>query len=222
MEPIQIILGLLIIGLIVYFSYTFYIGPMLPLSAYKQTQYKEGFGGAANETGVPDCLRTSSEAAKLAGIFQSAGYDNDNYREFVELLGKLACFKKDLLSPSNIVDATRRQPFSTTHDMEPLPETTARCYAKTISARDLELSFDKWYSRGKTLINRLASICRINTKEQEEAKNLFEALIRDVKDIARGSCLQGIPVVGGKPGPRDAHPYEDPSLQDLGEYKGYY
>jgi hypothetical protein len=215
---VEVVLGILIVGLLVFFSYKFYIGPVLP----KLPTTSEGFGGAPMETGVPDCLRTSSEAAKIAGIFQNAGYDNDNYRELIELLGKLACFKKDLLSPSNIIEATRRQPFSTSHDMEPLAETTGRCYTKTISPRDLELSFDKWNSRGKVLINRLSSICRIKSAEQEEAKKLFEVLIRDVKDIARGSCLQGVPVIGGKPGPRDAHPYEDPSLQELGEYKGYY
>jgi hypothetical protein len=246
---VEIILGLIIVGLIVFFAYKFYLGPILPSvlqkegfrSTMNRVSSAEGFfGGAANEVGVPDCLRTSSEAAKIAGIFQSAGMNNDrvsgakggiisntlvtddNYRELIELLGKLACFKKDLMSPSNIVDATRRQPFSTSHDMESVGETTARCYTKTISPRDLELSFDKWYSRGKVLMNRLSSICKSKSAEQEEAVKLFEVLVRDVKDIARGACLQGVPVIGDKPGPRDAHPYEDPSLQEFGEYKGYY
>jgi hypothetical protein len=138
------------------------------------------------------------------------------------LVGKLSCFKKDLLSPSHIVDATRKQEFVTAHDIEPIAETTGRCFAKTISPRDLQLSFDKWTARGEDLVARCCTSFGLRSKDYDRAQALFQALVRDVVDIARGSCLSGEPSIAGKPGPRDPHPYADPSLAEFGEYKGYY
>jgi hypothetical protein len=142
--------------------------------------------------------------------------------ELTQLVGKLSCFKKDLLSPSFTVDATRQQPFVTMHDIEPVGETTGRCFAKTMSPRDLELAFDKWTSRGDLLIRRLCTAYKLAPEEVEKANKLFNFVVRDVKDIARGACLQGEPMIAGKPGPRDPHPFEAPVYNELGEYTGYY
>jgi hypothetical protein len=181
----------------------------------------EGFyGGAARGTGSPDCLRTSSEAAALVALFKNDG--RDSYRELNTLMGKLACFKKDLLSPSYIVDATRGQEFVTMHDIEPVAETTGRCFAKTISSRDLELSLDKWTQRGELLIKRLSASQMVGPAEADKAEELFRVVVRDVKDVARSSCLSGEPSIAGKPGPREPHPYEVPNLKDLGTYSGFY
>jgi hypothetical protein len=96
----------------------------------------EGFGGVANGAGSPSCLRSSSEGAKLVNMFKDKNplfeEGPDALRELTVLVGKLSCFKKDLVSPSYIVNATRMQPYSTSHDIEPIAETTARCFAKTI------------------------------------------------------------------------------------------
>ena len=108
------------------------------------------------------------------------------------------------------------------HDIEPIAETTGTCFAKTISPRDLELAFDKWTSRGELLVRRLSSSHKLSPQEVESAQCLFHAVIRDVKDIARGSCLQGEPTIAGKPGPRDPHPFEDPDTVEYGTYTGYY
>ena len=181
----------------------------------------EGFyGGAARGAGSPDCLRTSSEAAALVALFKNDG--RDSYRELNTLMGKLACFKKDLLSPSYMVDATRGQEFVTMHDIEPVAETTGRCFAKTISPRDLELSLDKWTQRGELLVKRLSASQMVSPAEADKAEELFRVVVRDVKDVARSSCLSGEPTIAGKPGPRDPHPYEMPSLKDLGTYCGFY
>jgi hypothetical protein len=181
----------------------------------------EGFyGGAARGAGTPDCLRTSSEAAALVALFKNDG--RDSYRELNTLMGKLACFKKDLLSPSYMVDATRGQEFVTMHDIEPVAETTGRCFAKTISPRDLELSLDKWAQRGELLVKRLSASQMVSPAEADKAEELFRVVVRDVKDVARSSCLSGEPTIAGKPGPRDPHPYEMPSLKDLGTYCGFY
>jgi len=176
----------------------------------------EGFyGGAAVGTGSPDCLRSSSEGAELVAMFKTGS----DQHELSQIVGKLGCFKKDLMSPSYIVDATRKQQFVTMHDIEPIAETTGRCFAKTISPRDMELAFDKWTQRGELLIKRL---CAKERLEAETAEALFRAVIRDVKDIARSQCFTGEPTIAGKPGPRDPHPYENPDLEELGAYSGYY
>jgi hypothetical protein len=187
---------------------------------------KEGFGGAAHGTGSPDCLRSSSEGAALIALFRdlksTVEEGPDDLRELTQLIGKLSCFKKDLVSPSYIVDATRRLTYATSHDIEPVAETTGRCFAKTISPRDLGLSFDKWASRGELLVKRLCTSYRLTAKEVEKAQSLLRAIVRDVSDIARGACLQGEPMIAGQPGPRDPHPIESNDYAVLGVYTGYY
>jgi hypothetical protein len=193
-----------------------------------QVKKAEGFfGGAARGTGSPDCMRLSAEGAQLVSMFierapPNAEGSDDDLRELTQIVGKLSCFKKDLMSPSYIVEATRYQQFVTMHDIEPIAETTGRCFAKTISPRDLEIAFDKWTSRGETLVRRLCAHYKCGEEDVNRAEELFQAFIRDVKDISRSSCLSGEPLIAGKPGPRDPHPFEDPDLKDLGEYTGYY
>jgi len=229
----------LIVGLILFFSYQFYSGrPTVPLPSYKvgfenmneedKEKVKEGFfGGVAKGAGVPDCTRSSAEGAELMAMLMGAPAlsdldAQDDLRELKQIVGKLSCFKKDLVSPSYIVDATRRQQFVSAHDIEPIAETTGRCFAKTISPRDLEIAFDKWTTRGTTLLRRICADTRMSEAGIQRANGLFQALVRDVKDIARGACLSGEPMIAGKPGPRDAHPYEKPTMALPGEYTGYY
>ena len=184
----------------------------------------EGFGGIAHGAGSPSCLRSSAEGAKLIDMFSGKkprfAEGPDALSELTVLVGKLSCFKKDLVSPSYIVNATRMQPYSTTHDIEPVAETTARCFAKTISPRDLGISLDKWASRGEALVKKLCTSYSLTSGEVEQAQKLFREVVRDVSDIARSSCLAGEPSIAGKPGPRDAHPYE--KVTDFGTYTGYY
>jgi hypothetical protein len=200
--------------------------PMMAVPPMPAMPIKEGFGGAAHGTGSPDCLRSSSEGAALIALFRdlksTVEEGPDDLRELTQLVGKLSCFKKDLVSPSYIVDATRKQKYATSHDIEPIAETTGRCFAKTISPRDLGLSLDKWTARGELLVQRLCTAYRLNAKEVEKAQSLLRAVIRDVSDIARGACLQGEPMIAGKPGPRDAHPHESEDYAVIGEYTGYY
>jgi hypothetical protein len=246
LSPKIVALLVLVAAVTVYVAYTwFYGGPTVPLPSYKvgftgsqdpsgnegfsnrSGRASEGFyGGAARGAGVPDCTRSSLEGARLIAMFQDrkTGYSvgPEDYRELTQIVSKLSCFKKDLVSPSHIVEATRYQNYVTAHDIEPIAETTGRCFARTIPPRDLELSFDKWSSRGELLIKRLCTEYRLSTEEVTEAEKLFRALIRDVKDIARGVCLAGEPTIVGKPGPREPHPFSDPALEELGPYTGYY
>ena len=191
-------------------------------------EYKtvENFAGPAKGSGVPDCVRTSSEAGYLADFFlqrsSSTDTGEDDLREFLTLLGKLSCFKKDLLSVSGLVDATRSQKYTTAHDIEPVAETAARCFTKTIPPRDLDLSFDKWSSRGMTLLKRLCTSYNTSNGDIKKLENTFGALITDVKDVAKGVCFSGSPILGGAKEVRKMDGYEPHQLVDLGTYNGYY
>jgi hypothetical protein len=193
---------------------------------YMEGTTVEGYGGASHGAGSPSCLRSSAESAQLVDMFvdKNPRFEEgpDALRELTILMGKLACFKKDLVSPSYIVSATRNQPYTTAHDIEPIAETTGRCFSKTISPRDLTISLDKWNKRGESLVKKLCTAYSLGQKEVEQAQGLFRYVIRDVSDVARGACLQGEPMIAGKPGPRDAHPYEKPGDVEYGEFKGYY
>lgn len=227
---------LIVVGIALVF---YYKGPTVQPPSYKsgfigsmekgklkvKGKAKEGFyGGAARGVGIADCSRMSQEGTELLSMFygESLESGSDDFRELQELVGKLSCFKKDLLSPAHIVEATRKQNFATSHDIEPIAEITGRCFAKVIPPRDLELSFDKWISRGNALLARLCTAFRKSDAEYETSKKLFEAFMRDIKDIARGQCLQGTPTIASVPGPRDPHAFEHADISVHGEYKGYY
>lgn len=198
-----------------------------PFTDLKEEQKKEGFyGGVAVGAGVPDCLRTSSEAAQLYALFaaKKSAFEEGpaDFKELTLLLNQLSCFKKDLMGVGKQVEATRYQPFATQLDMEPIAETTARCFAKTIPPRDLELAFDKWSKRGIFLITRLCTSANLTESEVRSAETLFAALIADVKDVATDACLTGTPTILAEPqaSPRDAKAF-DPGSSGR-EYFGYY
>jgi hypothetical protein len=198
-----------------------------PFTDMKEEEKKEGFyGGVAVGAGVPECLRTSSEAAQLYSIFaaKKSAFEEGpaDFKELTLLLNQLSCFKKDLMGVAKQVEATRYQPFATQLDMEPIAETTARCFAKTIPPRDLELAFDKWNKRGIFLITRLCTSANLTESEVKKAETLFAALIADVKDVAVDACLTGTPTILAQPqaSPRDARAY-DPGSSGR-EYFGYY
>lgn len=188
---------------------------------------KEGFyGGVAVGAGVPDCLRTSVEGARLHALFASkiSGFEEGpaDFRELTLLLSQLSCFKKDLMGVAQQVEATRYQPFATEIDMEPIAETTARCFAKTIPPRDLDLAFDKWSKRGIFLITRLCTSANLTDAEHTQAEKLFNTFIADIKDVATTRCLTGTPTIMGQAqfNPRDATAF-DPGSSGR-EYFGYY
>jgi hypothetical protein len=188
---------------------------------------KEGFyGGVAQGAGIPDCLRTSSEAAELhamfAGRVDSVEEGKGDLSELTILLSQLACFKKDLMGVAQQVEATRYQPFATQIDLEPIAETTARCFAKTIPKRDIELAFEKWSKRGHFLIVRLCTAAGLSEAELVQADSLFKKLIADVQDVAMDRCLTGTPTIAAEPAsPRDPVPHSSNDITGR-EYNGYY
>lgn len=188
---------------------------------------KEGFGGPAVGAGMPNCMNTSKDAAALYELLNkhtsTTEEGPDDLREMQLILSKIACFKRDLLSAASVVEATRYQPFSTSHDLEPVAETTARCFAKTIPQRDLSLGLDKWGTRGTFLLKRLCTSERFTELEEHEALQLFGDAMADITEIALGKCCNSdVGVIAGQPQPRMVGGYETPTVGNLKEYKGYY
>jgi len=188
---------------------------------------KEGFAGPAKGAGMPDCLSTSSDCAKLSEMLSSRKSTTeegpDDVREIQVILSKIACFKRDLLGNAKVVQATRYQPFNTSHDMEPVAETTARCFSRTIPQRDLSLTLDKWGSRGTFLIKRACTSLNFSDGEEEKALDLFGRAMADISDIALGECCTSADaVIGGVPQKRMVEGATPAGLIAHRAYDGYY
>lgn len=186
----------------------------------------EGFAAAPHIGGLPDCMNASDDSAAIYSTFVSKSSTTeegaDDLEELTILLGKLACLKRDLMSPGHLVSATKSSPFSTMHDLEPVAETAARCFAKTIPVRDIEIAVDKWATRGKMLLNRLCTSYSLTSTVQEKTLALFKSVIEDIKDVMKTVCLKGDATIAGIPTPRMVNGREPDTNSLLGEYKGYY
>jgi hypothetical protein len=201
------------------------LGTLIALSS-GASYTNEGFAGPVAGAGKPDCLYSLDDAAKLSALLHSKSMKTeegpDDLRELDLILSKLACFKRDLMG-NGVVSATRKQPFSTAHDLEPVAETTARCFAKTIPQRDLQLGLDKWGTRGTFLIKRICAATSLSDAEEKEALRLFGSAMYDVNDVALGACCNAAnPIIAGEGVGRMPGGFEPPALTGLKEYKGYY
>jgi len=187
----------------------------------------EGFAGPAKGAGMPDCLSTSADCAQLSEMLSSrqstTGEGADDVRELNIILSKIACLKRDLLGNAKVVQATRYQPFSTSHDLEPVAETAARCFSRTIPQRDLILSFEKWGSRGTFLIKRACTSLKLSDGEEEKALQLFGQAMADLSEIALGECCTSADaVIGGVPQKRMVEGTTPTAVNALRSYEGYY
>jgi len=190
------------------------------LSYGMQSQLAEGFfGGVARGAGHPDCLRTLNAGPELLGAVAAAQGSAD-YAEFQLLLSKLGCFKKDIMSPSGIVEATRYQSYETAHDRQPVAEVAATCLNRTIAPRDLDITFKTWNDRGKVLLLRLCTLANLKEGDVRKLEKLYVSAVDDVYAIAKGRCI-------ATPGEQeaaahDAQPFEPQETKNLREYNGYF
>uniref|UniRef100_A0A6C0K4X5 Uncharacterized protein n=1 Tax=viral metagenome TaxID=1070528 RepID=A0A6C0K4X5_9ZZZZ len=177
------------------------------------------FGSVARGAGHPDCLRTLNAGPQLLGGVVAARGSAD-YAEFQVLLSKLGCLKKDIMSPSGIVEATRYQPYETAHDRQPVAEVAATCLNRTIAPRDLDITFKTWNDRGKILLLRLCTLANLKEGEVVKLEKLFVSAVDDVFLIAKGRCI----ATPGEQeaGAHDAQPYEPQETKNLREYNGYF
>ena len=224
---INILLIAILIGVGVYFMF-------FTPKYTRPTESTEGFyGGVARGSGHPDCLRTLPEGSEILDMILKRVNVNGggggttkgaDYREFQLILSKLGCLKKDLLSPSGIVEATRYQAFETAHDRINVAEVCAMCISKNISPRDLDIIFATWRDRGKVLLRRLCTEVNLNAAELSKAEALFNKSWSDVYDIAKSKCLKTdfSKQNGGSTAGGDVGGYEPENLKDLREYTNKY
>lgn len=219
--PFKLITSIIILAVIVA------VVVNLVFTTPKYKRIDEGFfGGVARGSGHPDCLRTLPEGSQIMDALQSkltqinnVEEGNGDYRELQLILSKLSCLKKDLMSPSGIVEATRYQAFETAHDRENVAEVCATCLNQTIAPRDLEIIFATWRDRGRFLLTRLCTEANLSEPEVKKLEALFNKAWMDVYEIARSRCLKTVPEQQSK---GDVGAYEPPELMDARTYDGYY
>ena len=213
--PIVSILWILLLGIVVYTVVTI-TSNYVSVNKLRQL---EGFDGAVRGTGHPDCLRTLDNAAAVLGLVDRA-MGTPDYVEFQLILSKLACLKKDIMSPSGIIEATRYQPFANTHDREPVAEVAATCLKQTIPERDLEIIFKTWLNRGNVLLKRLCTVANLKEGVVVEAEKLFGSAWQDVYDVAKMRCLST--AADTYNGVLRTQPFEPEGVKNLREYSGYF
>jgi len=224
-SPSSLAIILLVTVLSYFVASTFFYGKYtVPLPSYKS-----GFQGSEGFTIPPPTLLPSPEQCiSVTGIsilnaFSAKSSTEEGERDLLELthmINKLSCFQSDLTSAAYTVSATLKQPFITTHDVEPISETTGRCFAKTLPPRDLDIAMDKWTDRGNFLIRRLCTSYSLTNSDVAEVEANFQTFIRGIYDTARESCLQKEPLDVSARGPRDPAPFSARTRD--GEYTGYY
>jgi hypothetical protein len=208
----SIILVAILVGVFVYFMF-------FTPKYQRVTEQKEGFfGGVARGSGYPDCLRTLPEASQILDILTKKTEISlaTDYKEFQLILSKLACLKKDLMSPSGIVEATRYQAFETAHDRINVAEVCALCISKNMAARDLDIIFATWRDRGTILLRKLSTEAELNEEALSHVEKLFGAAWNDVYDIAKSVCLKTD--IGVVTGGQDVGGYEPENLTNLRDY----
>lgn len=182
--PYKLVGAILIVAVIVKIVVTVvYQTPRYP-------RVDEGFyGGIPRGSGHPDCLRDMPEASQLLDML-AKGTQSDNYRELELLLSKMACLKKDLLSVSGQVNATRFQAFDTNHDRIAVAELAGMCMSKNIPSRDLDITFQTWRDRGAKLIALCAVESNVAEPMVEQAEHLFQRVWKDLYDVAQSQCIK--------------------------------
>jgi hypothetical protein len=192
------------------------------VSASSVPGVSEGFyGGVARGAGVPDCLRTLTDAAEVYRTLAEACPESKDLAEMRLLLSKWGCLKKDLMGIQGVVEATRYQPYSTLHDRIPVADIAGQCKSKTMPQRDLDISLETWRERADFLLRRLAASVNLSQQEVARLEKLLASSWADLYNIAKSQCLTYIPS-GELKLPRDAAPYLPDNLVDLGPYKGYF
>ncbi len=218
---INVLLAAVLVGLVVHF--------MFFTPKYKRVD--EGFfGGVARGSGHPDCLRTLPEGSEILDTLLSRVQANSDitegsadYRELQLILSKLGCLKKDLMSPSGIVEATRYQAFETSHDRINVAEVCAMCLNQTIPSRDLDIVFATWRDRGKVLLRKLCTEAQLDEDGVKRLEVLYHKAWSDVYDIAKSRCLKTdfSKQNGGSTGV-DVGAFEPEDLKDLRAYTNKY
>lgn len=175
-------------------------------------------------TGVP-CGQMSSEAEAVYQTFAarplSAGEEGSlDLQNLKDLLGKMCCMKRDLMSPLQSVSSSRELAFATHMDIQPVADLTARCFSKTIPERDLNIQFEKWRTFGNDMIRRLCTAANLSEAEVKQVESLFISAWQDAYSVAQTTCLGGVPTGAMAVDAHGPAPHTPESLGELREYDG--
>jgi hypothetical protein len=218
--PYTMIFTIILVAVLVgFFVHFMYFTPKFPRT-------NEGFfGGVARGSGHPDCLRTLPEGSEILDVLLSRvnpiaiSEGSADYREFQLILSKLGCLKKDLMSPSGMVEATRYQAFETAHDRINVGEVCAMCLNQTIAPRDLDIVFATWRDRGRVLLRKLCTEAQLTEQDVVKLEVLYNRAWSDVYNISRSKCLKtDFSLQNGGQTLGDVGGYEPEHLKDLRSY----
>jgi len=186
--------------------------------------HKEGFQGPSRGLYDISCGQESSDAVALSDLFagkQSSTSDGESdLKEFKLILSKLCCMKHDLVSPSQVIDATLNLQYTTSHDRQNVADTVARCFTKSVPMRDLDITFATWKDRALALLRKLCTSYNLTDDESQRAKGFFLGCWNGTFSIAKEVCT--VPQGEESVNPRDLHGYVSDKIKELGEYTGYY
>ena len=210
-----------IVAIVVIVGFVSYVYLQYPTFAAAPRAQEGFFGGVVKGAGHPDCLRDLNAGAELlAAVSAPDALSSPDYAEFQVLLSKLGCLKKDLMSPSGIVNATLYQSYENAHDRQPVAEVAATCLNRTIAPRDLDIIFKTWRDRGGVLLKRLCTLANLTEDQVRGAEDLFASAVADVYEVAKGRCIATAGEI--KAEVDSARPFEPENVKDLGEYNGYF
>jgi len=225
METLWTIVGVVVAILIVIVS--FYIMGRANTRPIRQGFKEQFYGGAVSGTSDLPCGRVSSEAEQLYALFSSkqfvAGEEGPtDLHDLRNLLSKLTCFKRDLMSPAQTITAVKELGFATHMDIQPVADLTGRCFSKILPERDLTIQISKWNDFGMDMIRRLCTAQNLSEGERQSAERLLTVLINDVQGVALNVCIPPPPKdpsAGGRLDPAANTPTE---LVSLRPYDGLY
>lgn len=188
------------IGLISYFI----------IKSRKSVPLAEGFLEHHQGITAPINARLSDEGSLLYNTFEKAAAQTEQGRADLQELGyileKLAAIRADLTVADKKVNITATLPYITTHDREPVSEMVARCFAKTMPERDLDIAFETLRNRGQALVYRLSSAAGLDSATSAQK---FAAIWDSTYSVAKSECLVGELAISGKAvSPREAIPYD--------------
>lgn len=186
----------------------------------------EGFQGPTRGVSDFPCGQESAEAVALSQMFaekmSTTEEGSADLTELKQILSKMCCMKHDLMSVSQVVQASLYLPYVNTHDRENPADTVGRCFTKGIPPRDLDITFATWKDRGLALLNKLCTSYNFSALESDSANSHFMATWTDVFSIAKSVCLTSKEMESKSGSPRDLNGYTPESVKSLGPYKGYY
>jgi hypothetical protein len=141
---------------------------------------------------------------------------SESYRELELLLSKMACIKKDVMSPAGQVDATRFQALDTNHDRVSVAELAGLCMSKNIPQRDLDIIFQTWKERGSQLISVAAVENNVNEAAVKQVDVLFKKVWEDIYNVGQSQCIKrDLPKINGG----DVGAYEPENVKGVRMYE---